>query len=177
MYLKGWKKTTLNSRSQLSSQNRKNPMSLKLRYAEKTAWEFYENPEVSGQCYVAVGGLDSITLLLFLRSIGIDIPAISVSCLEDKSIQAIHRRIGVQALKPIKSKIEVIREFGFPVLSKEIAGKISLLQNPSEKNKTVRHAIMTGETGEYGGFQKNSRMKMSQNGLKNLADMKTKMRE
>ena len=49
---------------------------------------------------------------------------------------------------------EVIQEFGFPVISKEVAAKIELLQNPSEKNKTVRHAIITGETGEYGGWQK-----------------------
>ena len=34
-----------------------------------------------------------------------------------------------------------------------------------ERNKTVRHAIMTGETGELGGFQKNSRMRMSQKWL------------
>lgn len=33
-------------------------------------------------------------------------------------------------------------------------GKIELLQNPTEKNKTVRHAIITGETGEYGGWAK-----------------------
>lgn len=63
------------------------------------------------------------------------------------------------------TKPQVIQEFGFPVLSKEIAAKIELLQNPSEKNKTVRHAIITGETGEYGGFQKKSRMKMSQKWL------------
>lgn len=119
----------------------------KVRYAEVRAWEFYNHPEIGGSCYVAVGGLDSITLLLFLRSIGINVPAISVSTLEDKSIQAIHKALGVQALKPLKSKVEVLREFGWPVLSKEIAGKISLLQNPSEKNATVRHAIITGETG------------------------------
>lgn len=51
------------------------------------------------------------------------------------------------------------------MLSKEIASKIELLQNPSEKNKTVRHAIITGETGAYGGYQKNSRMKLSQKWL------------
>ena len=146
----------------------------KVRYAEKTAWEFYENPEIAGQCYVAVGGLDSITLLFFLRFIGIDVPAISVSSLEDKSIQKIHKQIGVRPLKPIKSKIEVIREYGFPVLSKEIAGKISLLQNPSEKNKTVRHAIITGETGAYGGFQKNSRMKLSQKWLEKFGGYENK---
>lgn len=68
-------------------------------------------------------------------------------------------------LKPLMSKVEVLNRFGWPVLSKETAGKIALLQNPTEKNKTVRHAIITGETGEYGGYQKNSRMKMSQKWL------------
>jgi len=63
------------------------------------------------------------------------------------------------------SKARILQEFGFPVLSKEIAAKIDLLQHPSEKNKTVRHAIITGETGAYGGWQKNSRMKLSKKWL------------
>lgn len=134
----------------------------KVRYAETRAWEFYNHPEIAGSCCVSVGGLDSITLLLFLRSIGIDVPAVSVSVLEDKSIQAVHKQLGVQALKPLKSMVEVIREFGWPVLSKEIAGKISLLQHPSGKNATVRHAIITGETGAYGGYRKGTRMKLAQ---------------
>lgn len=138
----------------------------KLRYAETRAYEFYKHPEIAGNCYVAVGGLDSITLLYFLRHIGLrDVPAVSVSSLEDKSIQRIHKEIGVETLKPLKSKIEVIREFGWPVLSKELAGKISHLQRPTPNNATVRHAIITGETGEYGGYRKNTRMKMSQKWL------------
>ena len=40
-----------------------------------------------------------------------------------------------------------------------------MLANPTEKNKTVRHAIVTGETGAYGGYQKHTRMKMSQKWL------------
>lgn len=146
----------------------------KRAFAEEAAWRFFEDPEINGNCYVAVGGLDSITLLLFLRSIGIDVPAISVSALEDKSIQKVHKQLGVQSLPPLKSKIEVIREYGFPVLSKEIAGKISLLQNPSEQNKTVRHAIITGETGAYGGWQKNSRMKLSQKWLEKFGGYENK---
>ena len=137
----------------------------KVQYAEIRAWEFYKHPDVAGNCYVAVGGLDSITLLIFLRAIGIDVPAISVSMLEDASIQAIHNQLGVQSLSPLKSKIGVIREFGWPVLSKEIARKISLLQNPGEKNATVRHAIITGETGAYGGYRTGSKMKLSQKWL------------
>lgn len=100
------------------------------------------------------GGLDSITLLYFIRSLGYDIPAISVSGLEDKSIIKIHKEIGVQSLKPGKPKTEVLQEFGFPVLSKRIAGKIETLQHPTERNKTVRHAIITGECGAQGHFAK-----------------------
>lgn len=145
----------------------------KKSYAYIRAWEFYnECCRRELNCHVSVGGLDSITLLFFLRSIGIDVPAISVSSLEDKSIQKIHKQIGVESLRPsLKedgtywNKVDIIKTFGFPVLSKEIAGKIELLQNPSEKNKTVRHAIITGETGEYGGYRKNTRMKLSQKWL------------
>lgn len=145
----------------------------KVRYAEIRAHEFVSECEKRGLNYhVSVGGLDSIALFLFLKSIGIDAVGISCSHLEDKSIQKIHKQLGIINIPPLKrddgstwTKAKVIQEFGFPVLSKEIAGKIELLQNPSEKNKTVRHAIITGETGEYGGYRKNTRMKLSQKWL------------
>lgn len=147
--------------------------SFKVKYAKIRAHEFVRECDARGLNYhVSVGGLDSITLFLFLQSIGIDAPGISVSHLEDVSIQRIHKQLGIERLssaaKPDGShwtKPQIIQEFGFPVLSKEIAAKVELLAHPTEKNKTVRHAIVTGETGEYGGFQKNSRMKMSQKWL------------
>lgn len=151
----------------------KMPYDFKKQYARIRAWEFYnECAKRNLDCYVSVGGLDSITLMFFLKSIGIDVPAVSVSSIEDPSIQKIHRDLGVISLKPALrndgthwNKQILIQEFGFPVLSKEIAKKIEMLQNPTEKNKTVRHAIVTGETGKQGGFQKNSRMKLSQKWL------------
>ena len=100
--------------------------------------------------HVSVGGLDSITLLLFIRKLGYDIPAISVSGVEDKSVQAVHKQLGVNWLRSYKSKVEVLNTIGFPVISKRIAGKIDLLQHPTENNKTVRHAIITGECGAQG---------------------------
>lgn len=142
------------------------PYAQKVLLARKRAEEFEaECMERGLNTHVSVGGLDSITLLMFLRSIGIDAPAISVSILEDKSIQQVHRQLGVACVKPLKTKVEVLSEFGYPVLSKEIAGKIALLQNPSKKNATVRHAIITGETGEYGGHRTDTRMKLSQKWL------------
>ena len=73
----------------------------KKAYAARRAWEFYNHTDVAGMCYVAVGGLDSITLFLFLHSIGIDVPGTSVSILEDRSIQKIHKALGVRSLKPV----------------------------------------------------------------------------
>ena len=148
-----------------------------------------------------------------MEECGVHVPCVSCSTLEQKGVQAVHKRIAAEMeaafparewyaghnaltqeeinciedademereqaaldacptlprmyfLKPLKPKAAVIQELGFPVLSKEIAGKISVLQNPTPKNATVRHAIITGETGEYGGFQTNSRMKLSQRWL------------
>ena len=39
-------------------------------------------------------------------------PAVSVSVLEDKSIQAVHQQLGVIPLKPLKSKVEVVSAAG-----------------------------------------------------------------
>ena len=137
------------------------PYEVKVKRAELRAIEFVEKLDNMGlSSHVSVGGLDSIVLLLFLRKIGIDIPAISVSALEDKSIQRVHRQLGIENVKPGKSKIEILNDVGFPVISKKIAGRIDTLQHPTERNKTVRHAIITGECGAQGHFAKNSRMKL-----------------
>lgn len=150
------------------------PYEIKKKYAAIRAREFVGLCDQHGKNYhVSVGGLDSITLFLFLHSIGIRCPGVSASYLEDKGNQAVHRALGIVSVSPLKradgkpwTKSAVIQEFGFPVLSKEIAAKIELLQNPSEKNVTVRHAIITGETGAYGGNRKNTRMQLSQKWLR-----------
>jgi hypothetical protein len=90
------------------------PYEVKVKRAERRAWEFIEKLDELGlNAHVSVGGLDSITLLFFLRKIGIDVPAISVSLLEDKSIQKIHKEIGVISIKPGKTKAEILQEYGF----------------------------------------------------------------
>ena len=145
------------------SQKKKEPYEFKRRYAGSV--QRNSPVECDGRelnYHVSVGGLDSIVLYLFLHEIcGIDAPGVSASSLEDKSIQRVHKALGIINVPPLKrkdgsfwTKAKVIQEFGFPVISKEVAAKIELLQNPSEKNKTVRHAIITGETGAYGGWQK-----------------------
>lgn len=132
----------------------------KVLYASNRAWEFYKDPRVDGNVCVSVGGLDSITLAVFLRSIGIRAEMVSVSSLEDASIQRVHRALGVTRLKPYKSKVEVIRDFGFPVISKAKARKIQLLQTVDSPKQTFIHAIMTGDMGEQGKWQHSDKIKL-----------------
>lgn len=109
---------------------------------------------------VSVGGLDSITLLTLCREVlREDVPGISVSVLEDKSIQAVHRELGVIPIKPLKSKVEILQEYGFPVVSKLAAAKISRLQTPGDDSPIIR-AYMTGELGAWGGFGHNDKFKL-----------------
>ena len=169
-----WKLEKKKKKAQFTAMQRL-PYEIKIRRAELRAYEFMEEMESRGHnCHVSVGGLDSITLYLFLKKIRIDVPAISVSALEDKSIQKVHKELGIETIAPYKSKVEVLNELGFPVISKKIAGRIDLLQNPTDRNTTVRHAIITGECGAKGHFAKNSRMQLPKKWLRLFAGMANK---
>lgn len=143
------------------------PYEAKIAHAEKVAFEFQEWAIANDKnLCVSIGGLDSLTLYKFLMRLGIDATPVTVSALEDITVRKVHKTIpGMVFLKPYKNKRAVIEEFGFPVISKEKAGKISTLQHPTDKNTTVRNAIMTGDTGAYGGWRKNTRMKLPQKWL------------
>jgi hypothetical protein len=169
--LNEWKQKK-KEKKQLFTAQQNLPYEVKVKRAELRAIEFKEEMDKRGHdCHISVGGLDSITLTYFLRKIGIEAEAISVSALEDKSIQKVHDFLGVTIIKPYKSKVEVLNDVGFPVISKKIAGRIDLLQNPTEDNKTVRNAIITGECGEQGHFAKNSRMQLPKKWLNLFAGM------
>jgi hypothetical protein len=150
------------------------PYEVKISHAEKVAREFIEKVsagvEYGGSkgtahhahnVHISVGGLDSITLLLFLRDRfpGENIPAISRSVLEDKSIQRIHKQLGVQNIPGEKTKTSILRDLGFPVISKGKASKIEKLQSPNEKT-TFIHAIMTGDMGAQGNFEHSEKIKL-----------------
>ena len=125
------------------------PYEVKIKHAEKVAREFLEKVSVGIQyggthgtaheawnAHISVGGLDSITLLCFLRDRfpGEEIKAISRSSLEDKSIQRIHKQLGVENIPGAKSKVSIIQEYGFPVISKRYANKIEKIQAPERED-------------------------------------------
>ncbi len=122
------------------------PYNVKVAYAETRIHEFIKT--CGKDTFVAVGGLDSITLLQFIRSLGYNIPAVSVSSIEDKTVREVHRKMNVIEVKPLKSKYHICRDIGYPVFSKEVAKKVYVITHPTEKNERYRHVIVTGETTE-----------------------------
>lgn len=140
------------------------PYSIKVAMAKDRIRSFMEECDRRGLNYhVSVGGLDSIVLGALIRSMGYGaetVPFVSASLLEDKSIQEVHKELGCIVVKPLKSKVKILQDEGFPVLSKRIANKIDTLAHPTEKNRTVRHAIITGECGEQGHYAINSKMQL-----------------
>lgn len=153
------------------------PYAQKVMHAKRRAWEFYDKITGEGrECHVSVGGLDSITLLVFLRSIGIDVPAISVSVLEDKGNQQIHKQLGVISIKPYMGKAQVLQQLGFPVVSKAKANKISYLLQPDAEKQTFIHAIMTGDMGKQGGYKHSDRIKLQDKWIRLFGGNYSKMR-
>jgi len=149
-------------------QKQKLPYEQKIIHAQLRAEEF-RDWAIEHDCdvCVSIGGLDSITLYCFLKSIGIHATPVSVSVLEDKSIQDIHKQIpGMVFIKPYKSKVQVLREYGFPVVSKEKARKIENLQKADNVKQTFIHAIMTGQMGEQGKFKKSAKIKLPEKWIK-----------
>lgn len=150
------------------------PYELKVKHAIMRAQEYYDKViyEMGANVHVSVGGLDSITLLLFLRKyVDKNIKAISISSLEDKSIQEIHALLGVEIVRPNMGKTEVLNKLGFPVVSKSKASKISNLQKADNEKQTFIHAIMTGDMGEQGKFQHSNKIKLPDKWLKLFAGL------
>lgn len=142
------------------------PYEAKIVHAQARAREFYER--LDGNVFCSVGGLDSITLLTFLRKfVSKNIPGVSVSSLEDKSNQAVHKSFdNFVIVKPLKTKVQVFKEFGYPVISKMKARKIEHLQKPDNPKQTYIHALMTGDMGAQGNYQHSDKIKLPDKWLK-----------
>lgn len=137
------------------------PYGAKVSLARTRIWEWYDECKRNGKtCAVSVGGLDSITLLALVRDeLGDDIDGISVSVLEDKSIQRVHKEMNVIPISPLKSKVEILKEYGFPVVSKMASAKISRLQTPGDDSPIIK-AYMTGDMGAWGGYGHSEKFKL-----------------
>lgn len=155
------------ARLEMNRQYLDQPYECKVIQARNRIWDWYRTCQENDKTpVVSVGGLDSITLLVLVRdTLGESVQGVSVSSLEDKSIQEVHKQLGVIPISPVKSKVEVLREYGFPVISKLTSAKISRLQVSGDQSPIIR-AYMTGDLGPWGHHGHNDRFKVPDKWLK-----------
>ena len=126
------------------------PLEAKIVKTELRIREFYDH--FNGEVYVSFsGGKDSTVLLDIARSLYPDIPAVFFDTgLEYPELKEFVRTIdNVEIRRPNRSFRQVIEEFGYPIISKRIAGYVyTAKRDPnSVRAKTLRGEIPTKTFG------------------------------
>lgn len=130
------------------SQRKNLPYELKLQLSEARIRDWYEYH--GGDVYVSFsGGLDSTVLLHMVRGIYPNVEAVfSDTGLEFPELKEFIKTFdNVEILKPKKSFRQVIKEYGYPLISKETALKIRKLRH---MNLTPRYRNMLLNGDERG---------------------------
>lgn len=148
------------------------PYEFKIAYAETRIKEFItECAKMNKDTIVSVGGLDSITLYYFINNVlKYNVKGVSISSIEHKTVREIHKILGIEEIKPLKSKYHILKEYGYPLFSKEISQKMVTIQNPTPNNIGYRNAILTGLTTGKASVKYSSCTKMPDKYIKMLID-------
>ena len=116
-----------------------------------------------GQVYVAVSGMDSTVLKHIIDQMYSDVPALFVNTgLEYPEIQKFWKDVksgkypcfnsDVEIVRPEMRFDEVIKKYGYPVISKEVSEIIWYVRNAKAgKTKTVREKRLNGEWMDKNG--------------------------
>lgn len=139
---------------------RKNlPYELKLLLSERRIRDWYEHYQ--GDVYVSFsGGLDSTVLLHMVRSFYPDVEAVfSDTGLEYPELKQFVKKFdNVTIIKPKKSFREVLKEYGYPVVSKETATKVRKLRHGNLSDRYRNYLLNGDERGKLGMLAKKWRI-------------------
>jgi 3'-phosphoadenosine 5'-phosphosulfate sulfotransferase (PAPS reductase)/FAD synthetase len=102
------------------------------------------------------GGVDSTVLLKMVRMIKPESKGVFDNTTNEHSeiLKFVRTCENIETVMPKETFIQVVREYGFPLISKKIARMITDLRHPTEFNATVRNCYLTGMTRS--GFVNNN---------------------
>lgn len=136
-------------RSNSLSQRQSLPLNSKIATSKRLIREFHN--KMNGKTYVAYsGGKDSTVLLHLVRSLYPKTPAVFIDTgLEYPELKEFVKETeNVTTVRPSMNFRQVIKKYGYPIISKATARKIRELQNPHKGNRLSRHLYATGEKQE-----------------------------
>lgn len=127
----------------------------KVRMTQQRIKEWYEYWD--GEVFVSFsGGKDSTVLLHLVRQMYPDVKAVfSDTGLELPEIRKFAVTTdNVEAIRPNMRFVDVITEYGYPLISKEVAGAIYYARHGSKEKQTALLGKLKGKEGERSQFNK-----------------------
>ena len=136
------------------------PLRAKVQMSMNRIREWY-NHFNGNVCVSFSGGKDSTVLSHLVHDLYPDVPLVFVNTgLEYPEIQEFARKMGAEFLRPKKSFSEVISEYGYPIISKEVgeaiyyarriipktAGSLETLERERESSDSKQEEDRTGGT-------------------------------
>lgn len=121
------------------------PLPAKIRYAQNRIQEWYDYWD--GNVYLSFsGGKDSTVLMDIIKKMGLEMPIVFVDTgLEYSEVRNFAMKYATKILKPDKSFKQIIEEFGYPIISKEVAIAVEDARRNIPLNKeTVRIQQLRG---------------------------------
>ena len=126
------------------------PLWMKVEKTKRRIREWYEYWD--GEVYVSYsGGKDSTVLLHIARQVYPDIPAVfcNTGVEYPEVLKLVKQQSNLVILRPKKPFHKVIKEYGYPVISKEVAHKIGIVQRNGKDCKTARYFDSTIDNLKY----------------------------
>lgn len=119
-------------------QRQAQPLEIKVRMSKNRIRQWYKH--WIGNVYVSFsGGMDSTVLLHLVRSIYPNVPAVFVCSLPYPEIlEHVKETKNVTMLKPAKPFTQVVKEYGWPIISKRMAQYIGEVQRSRGETATKR---------------------------------------
>ena len=121
------------------------PLELKIMKTEQRIREWVSEYGIDGVYIAFSGGKDSTVLLNIVRNLYPEVEGVFANTGNEfpEIVQFVRKQKNIKWVKPRKSFAQVLKEEGYPVISKKTSRMIHDCQNPTDKNEKSRRLYLS----------------------------------